>query len=483
MYDVKMLINNVDVAAQGNKTYDRYNPVTNEVAARAAAASVGDVQAAIEAAAKAFPAWSVLGPNERRAKLLRAADLLEERTGEAVARMMDETGTTTPWGEFNAHFAASMIREAASMTTQITGEVIPSDKAGCFAMAVRQPVGVCVGMAPWNAPIILGVRAVAMPLACGNTVVLKASETCPATHRLIGEVMRDAGLPAGVLNVVTNDLADAPQIVNALIEHPAVKRVNFTGSSRVGRIVAEIAAKHLKRVLLELGGKAPLVVLADAYVDGAVNAAAFGAFMNQGEICMSTERIVIDESIADEFVKKLAAKAATLPAGDPRTGTVALGSLVTPEAAARIAGLVKDAVSKGAKLVTGGEVKGTIMNATVLDQVTPAMKLYYEESFGPIACVVRVRGAEEAIRVANDTEFGLAAAVFGRDIKRTLDVALRIESGICHINGPTVNDEAQMPFGGVKDSGYGRFGGKPAIDEFTNVRWITIEDSGQGYPF
>ena len=482
MLKADLLINNVDTPAASGQTYARKNPMTAEVATRAAAASAADATAAADAAAAAFPAWSALGPTERRTRLLKAADLLQSRVDDAVKRMMTEIGATAPWAGFNVMLASNMLREAASMTTQIGGDVIPSDKPGTLAISYRQPVGVVLGIAPWNAPIILGVRAIAMPLACGNTVVLKASETCPATHQLIGEVMRDAGFPPGVVNVVTNAPADAPTIVETLIAHPAVRRINFTGSTKIGKIIAEHAAKHLKPVLLELGGKAPLVVLDDADLDGAVNAAVFGAFANQGQICMSTELLVVEESVADAFADKLAAKAGPLPAGDP-SGHVVLGSLVSPEAADRIDGLVKDAVAKGAKLVAGGQRKGTVMNATVLDRVTPAMRIYSEESFGPVVCIVRVRGVDEAVRVANETEYGLSSAVFGRDVMRALAVAKRIQSGMCHINGPTVHDEAQMPFGGTKASGYGRFGGRAVIDQFTELRWITIEDAKQPYPF
>lgn len=349
-------------------------------------------------------------------------------------------------------------------------------------MAIRQPAGVCLGIAPWNAPVILGTRAIAMPIACGNTVVLKASEMCPGTHRLIGQVLVEAGLPKGVINVVTNDPKYAAGIVEALVAHPSVKRVNFTGSTKVGRIIAELAGRHLKPALLELGGKAPLLVLDDADIDAAVNAATFGAFMHQGQICMSTERLIVDEKVADEFVSKLAARASKLPAGDPR-GHVVLGSLISSEAADKMEELVADAVAKGARLVAGGKRTGTVVEATLLDHVTPAMRVYAEESFGPVKPVIRVKGEDEAVRVANDTEYGLSSAVFSRDIKRAMAVAARIEAGICHINGPTVGDEAQMPFGGVKGSGYGRFGGKASIAEFTDMRWVTIEDPGQHYPF
>jgi acyl-CoA reductase-like NAD-dependent aldehyde dehydrogenase len=336
-------------------------------------------------------------------------------------------------------------------------------------------------MAPWNAPVILGVRALASPLACGNTVILRSSEVCPATHRLIVQTLNDAGFPQGVVNVISNAPADAPKIVEALIAHPAVRRVNFTGSSRVGRAIAKLAAEHLKPVLLELGGKSPLLVLDDADVDAAVSATVFGAFINSGQVCMSTERLIVDEAVADAFVTKLAARAAALPAGDPR-GAVVLGSLVDRGAAARMDELIADAAGKGAKVVAGGKREGAIVEATVIDHVTADMRIYHEESFGPVKPVVRVKGDDEAVRVANDTEYGLSSAVFSRDVQRALAVARRIESGICHINGPTVHDEAQAPFGGVKASGYGRFGGKAAIAEFTDLRWITIEGP-QPYPF
>jgi acyl-CoA reductase-like NAD-dependent aldehyde dehydrogenase len=404
MPDTTLLIGDRDVPASNGTVFERRNPITSEVVTSAAAATAADATAAADAAAAALPVWSAMGPSERRGLLLKAADLLESRSDEFVRTMAAETGATTGWAAFNTRLAAGMLREAASMTTQVTGEVIPSDKPGCMALAIRQPAGVILGMAPWNAPVILGVRAVALPLACGNTVVLKASEACPATHRLIGEVLRAAGLPPGTVNVITHSAADAPQVVEALIAHPAVRRINFTGSTKAGSIIAGLAAQHLKPALLELGGKAPLVVLDDADLEEAANAATFGAFMNQGQICMSTERVVVDEAVADAFADLFAAKAASLPAGDPRTGDVVLGSVIGIEAAERVDALIADAVAKGAALLCGGERDGTIMKATVLDRVTPEMRIYSEESFGPVVCMVRVRGVDEAIRVANDTD-------------------------------------------------------------------------------
>jgi acyl-CoA reductase-like NAD-dependent aldehyde dehydrogenase len=443
---------------------------------------VEEANAAADAAEAAFPSWSALGPNARRGLLNKAAVALEARAQAFVEAMMTETGSTEGWARFNLMLAAGMVREAAALTTQIGGEVIPSDKPGCIAMALREPVGVVLGIAPWNAPIILGVRAIAVPLACGNTVILKASEICPRTHALIVEAFQEAGFPAGAVNLITNAPEDANEVVGALIDHPAVRRINFTGSTHVGRIVARRAAEHLKPVLLELGGKAPLIVLEDADLDEAVKAAAFGAFMNQGQICMSTERIIVVEAVADEFARRFAEKASSMACGDPREGKTPLGCVIDLTTVERVGALVDDALGKGAVQLAGGPADGVLMSATVIDKVTDQMKLYRDESFGPVVAIVRATDEEDAIRLANDSEYGLSAAVFTRDTARGLRVARRIRSGICHVNGPTVHDEAQMPFGGVGASGYGRFGGKAGIDSFTELRWITIETQPGHYP-
>jgi len=376
-----------------------------------------------------------------------------ERQAAIAALVTDETNGTIGWGMFNVQLGAGMLAYYANQADVGAEEQeIPSHIPGKRAKGVREPVGVVVGIAPWNAPVVLGVRAVAAPLAYGNTVVLKASEQCPGTHAAIVQALKDAGVPEGAVNLVTNDPKDAAEVVDELIAHPAVRRISFTGSTRVGRIVAETAARHLKRVLLELGGKAPLVVLADADLEGAVAAANFGSFMHQGQICMSTERIVIDRSVAEE------------------------------NALRRVTEHFDDAVAKGAKVITGGKADGLYFEPTVLTDVRPEMRLYSEESFGPIVAIVPVDGVDEAVRVANDTEYGLSSAVFSRDVDAALAVARRLETGMCHINDATVNDEPPMPFGGVKDSGWGRFGGKAALEEFTELRWITIQDSPRQYP-
>ncbi|ABP64341.1 aldehyde dehydrogenase (plasmid) [Novosphingobium aromaticivorans DSM 12444] len=476
-----LLIGNADVAASGGATFERTGPLGGEPTV-AAAASAADAIAAADAAAAALPAWAALGPNERRRLLLAGADALEAQTGAFVEAMAAETGASNGWAGFNVHLAAGLLREAAALTTQVKGETILSDRPGCYAMTLRRPAGVVLGIAPWNAPVILGVRAIATPLACGNTVVLKASEHCPATHRLIGTALRSAGFPAGVVNVVTNAPADAGEVVAALVNHRAVRRINFTGSTRVGRIIAGLAAQQLKPCLLELGGKAPMIVLDDADLDAAVAAAGFGAYMNSGQICMSTERIILEDGIADAFVERFRARVDGLTAGDPRAGSAPLGSVVDEATGRRVRHLIEDAVGKGARAHGDWQTGGTLIPAIVVDGVTPDMLLYSEESFGPVTTILRAANEDVAVRIANDTEYGLTSSVFSQNIARALRVAERIEAGMCHINGATVHDEAQMPFGGTKASGYGRFGGEAGIAEFTELKWVTIDTQTPHWP-
>lgn len=462
--------------------FERRSPLTGEAVSSAVAMTAADMPAIAARAAAAFPGWAAQGPNTRRALLTKAADALAARTDAFVAAMIAETGATAGWAYFNVELAVTVVREAAAITTQIAGEVIPSDKPGCIALALKEPVGVILGIAPWNGPIVLGVRAIAVPLACGNTVILKASETCPRTHALVYEAFVEAGFPAGVVNLVTNAPADAGDVVGALIDAPQVKRINFTGSTAVGRIVARRAAEHLKPVILELGGKAPLIVLADADLEEAVKAAAFGAFINQGQVCMSTERIIVVDEVADAFAAKFAAKAASIPAGDPREGKAPLGAVVAERTVHSVNAMIDDALAKGARVIAGGKPDSVVMPATVVDGVTAAMTIYTDESFGPIVAIIRARDADHAVEIANDSQYGLSASVFTRDIVQGLAIARRIQSGICHVNGPTIHDEPQMPFGGVGASGHGRFGGRQGIDSFTETRWITIETQPGQFP-
>ncbi|MFG1280201.1 aldehyde dehydrogenase [Xanthobacter autotrophicus] len=462
---------------------ERKSPADGVVVSRVAAAKRADVEAAIATAHAAYIEWSKTGPSHRRMLLLKAADELEKRADSLVEAMKDEVGSAELWARFNVMAAAELFREAASMATQLQGETIPTDKPGTLSMTLRQPVGVILSIVPWNGPIVLAARAIAYPLVCGNTVIFRASEMSPRVHALVVEAVHAAGFPQDSLKLIVNLPEDAPELIEAMIADPRVRRVNFTGSTRVGRIIGELCGRHLKKSVLELGDKSPLVVLCDADVEAAVNAAIFGAFLYQGQICMSTERLIVHETIADEFVERLAARVMTLKTGDPRAqAACALGPVVSLGAADRLNRLLDDAVSKGAKILAGGRAQQTFMDATVLDHVTRDMAIYREEAFGPILQVIRIKNNDEAVRVANDPDCGLSAALHGRDMTATIDVAMRIETGSIHINGATVAHEAQAPYGGTRNSGWGRFNGRAVIDEFTEIKWLTIEPPKQPYP-
>jgi len=480
----QLLIDNDWVNAQDGVTFERRHPVSNALITEAAAASIHDAKKAAESAQAAYKTWRLSPPSERRRLLLKAADILESKTPKFIETMAAEVGASALWAGFNVHLAANVFREAASLATQIQGETIPTDKPGALSMTIRQPVGVIFSMVPWNGTVVLAARAIAYPIVCGNSVVFRGSEASPKTHALIAEALVEAGFPPGVLNYLSNAPQTAPEVVDTLIAHKAVRRINFTGSTRVGRIVAEKAAQQLKRCLLELGGKSPLIVLDDANVDEAVKAAVFGSFLYQGQICMSTERLIVDEKVADEFVTKFAARAKQLNAGDPAVNPqCVIGPMINPSSGVRINDLLQDALDKGAKLVCGGVAEGAIMPATILDHVNAGMKIYDEETFGPITVVIRVKTAAEAVAVANDSAYGLSSGVFGRDVNRALAVGMELEYGSVHVNGSTVQNEAQAPYGGTKNSGYGRFDGRAVIDEFTELKWLTIEPQEQQYPF
>ncbi|SMC56792.1 aldehyde dehydrogenase family protein [Lentzea albidocapillata] len=475
----ELLIGGDSVPALDGRTTDDLDPFTGEVYAVVAAAGPADVTRAVDAAEQAFAGWAATSPSVKRGILLRAADGLEARTAEVVALMAAEVGGVGGWAGFNVMLAANVLREAAAAVTQPVGEVLTTEVPGQLSLAVREPLGVIAAFAPWNAPVILSTRAVAAPIAAGNTVVLKPSEDAPiAAGLLIADVLREAGLPAGVLNVVTNAPEDAAAVAEALITDSRVRAVNFTGSTEVGRIVGTLAAQHLKPAVLELGGKNSLLVLDDADLDHAVNAATFGAFHNAGQICMSTDRILVHRAVAEEFTAKLAAKVGSLPHGDPADPGTVIGPVINPRAAARVAALVEDAVANGATVRAGGNG-----GATVLDGVTPQMRVFQEEIFGPAVIVVPVADDDEAVAIANDTEHGLTAGILTEDSRRGLGLAQRIRTGIVHVGNQTVDDEPQAPFGGVKSSGYGRFGGRWGIEAFSATRWVTIAGEHGHFPF
>ncbi|MGW8380812.1 aldehyde dehydrogenase family protein [Streptomyces sp. ODS28] len=481
-----LFIGGEHTAAEGGRTTADVGPYTGEAYAQVAAAAPADVKRAVDAADAAFADWAATGPGTRRGILLKAADLMESRGEEAVALMAAECGGTRPWALFNVQLAAGILREAAAAVTAPRGEVLSApDGDGTLSLAVREPLGVVAAFAPWNAPLILGTRAVAAPLAAGNTVVVKPSEDAPlACGYLIADVLHEAGLPAGVLNVVSNDPADAADVAETLVGDARVRAVNFTGSTNVGRIIGNLASRHLKPAVLELGGKNSIVVLEDADLDHAVSAAAFGVFMNAGQICMSGDRVLVHESLAEEFTERFAAKVAALPQGAPTDPETVIGPLVSADAAQRVAALVRDAVGKGAKVLTGGgEPEGAVHPATVLTGVTEDMDLYYGEAFGPVCTVRAFADDAEAVRLVNDTEYGLTCGILTENGTHGLNVARRVRTGIVHVNDQSVADEPQVPFGGVKSSGYGKFGGRWGVDSFTDTRWVTLHTERPQYPF
>jgi acyl-CoA reductase-like NAD-dependent aldehyde dehydrogenase len=437
------------------------------------------VDAAVNAAASAFPIWSRMPAADRVAIFQKMMEALDARREEFYALSAKEIGASHSWTSFNIDIAIGMLAHVASLVPALDDREVIDPQTGKHSIIRRQPAGVMLGMVPWNAPIALGVRAIAGALMCGNTVVMKGSEHCPKTHQHLVDVLNGAGMPEGVLSCVVSPPEEAHETMVQLIAHPCIRRINFTGSTRVGRDVAMEAARHLKPVLLELSGKAPLIVLDDADLDAAVEAACFGAFFNQGQICMSTDWIIVVKSIADAFVAKLQARTAQIRAADPVVEISTLGRMISKDAALRVNGLIEDAVSKGAHLLVGGQIDGCVMQPALLDGVAANMRIYREETFGPLASIMRVHDADEAVSIANDSEFGLNAAVFTRDLDRAQAIADRLEYGVVQINGPTVHDDPSMPFGGMKNSGYGRFGGEQAINEFTELRWIATHQTGQ----
>jgi acyl-CoA reductase-like NAD-dependent aldehyde dehydrogenase len=479
----KMFIEGKWVDTETGETFDDMNPYTGEVYAEVPAGTRDDARQAIEAAKAAFPEWSTSPPAMRRQIFLKAADIMEQRSDELVKAMMEEVGGTIGISMFQMHFVPGLYRMAASAGYDVKGEIIPADHADSFFMAMRQPAGVVSCFAPFNVPYILASRSFALPIAYGNTAVLKPSEEAPLTGGiLLAEIFEEAGLPSGVLNVVTCTREDAAEVGDEMIANPAVRRISFTGSTEVGRIIAEKAGRHLKRAVLELGGKDPLIILGDADLDYAVDAAVWGAFLHQGEICMSTERLIVEKSIAKQFTDRLKERAEALPLGDPTNPATAIGPLINRRAVEKVHAHVEEALTGGANLVTGGTYDNLVYHPTVIADVNPEMRLFREQTFGPVAPIVVVNDREEALAVANNSDYGLSAGIITNDFTRALDMALRLETGMVHIGDQTVNDEPQAPFGGVKGSGYGRFGGQAALDEFTELRWINVQRSPRTFP-
>jgi acyl-CoA reductase-like NAD-dependent aldehyde dehydrogenase len=459
---------------------DDFDPSTGELFARVAQGSRADALRAVDSAFKAKDAWARMVVADRAALLLRAADILASRAEEVRDVIITESGSTFGKAMFEVTYCIDLLRSAAGDARHIFGDTLPLSMPGQIGMTVRRPLGVIAGIAPFNAPFLLAMKKVALALAAGNCFVLKPSDETPVTGLKIAQIFEAAGLPAGVLNVVPGPAAEVGDV---LINDPRVRMLTFTGSTRVGKYLAVEAAKNLKKITLELGGKNPLIVLRDADIDYAVRAACFGIFFHQGQVCMASSRLIVEAPIFDEFCSKMAARAKTYRVGDPRDPNTIIGPLIRPSQCVFIDQHVQDAVTKGAKLLTGGTHSGSFYQPTVLAGVTKDMQVYSEESFGPITSVIKVDSAEAALAVANDTAYGLSSGVITNDLQKAMDLALRLEAGMVHINDTTVSDEPHVPFGGIKNSGVGREGGRYSMEAMTELKWITIQLGQRQFPF
>jgi acyl-CoA reductase-like NAD-dependent aldehyde dehydrogenase len=464
------------------KLFDDFDPYRGTVVARVPAGTRADAARAVDAAAAAFPAWADLPPAEKQALFLRAADIVERRADEIKKLLATETGCAGGFAGFQVLTATRLLRQASNWGYLPVGEVIRSDLPGTFALALRRPLGVVAGISPWNGAHVLAWRTVVNPVAFGNTVVLKPSEEAPiSAGLLIGEIMAEAGFPDGVINVVTHAPGEAVPIADEFFERPEVRCINFTGSSATGRILAERAGRALKRCVLELGGYNPLIVLADADLDYAVEATAFAAFFHSGQICMNARKVLVERPVYDTFVERLVARAQSLPIGDPSTPGTIIGPLINATAVDRVAQEVSEAVAAGATVLTGGRADGPCYQPTVLADVPAGARIHSEETFGPVLVAQPVDNAEEAVAVANATRYGLSAGLITGDNQRGFNLARRIDSGVVHVNDQTVADEPQLPLGGVKDSGWGR-SGPGSMQDFTEVQWITTREGTGHYP-
>ncbi|KAI0384143.1 aldehyde dehydrogenase [Hypomontagnella monticulosa] len=468
-YTVPFVINGEERHAES--TFDVTSPDTGKVVHQCGIATEKDTLAAIEAATAAGQQWRDTPATQRRDIILKAAEVMSNRRKELAQYMIDELGAPAAWAEFNINLTIDMYKDVAGRAVAVEG-TIPPCAPGTSAMLVKEPYGVVLAMAPWNAPYILGTRSVLFPLAAGCTVVFKGSESSPRTHRAIVSVLSEAGVPNGVVNYLVTDPAHAPSVTKSLIAHPAVKKINFTGSTAVGKIIAEMAGQYLKPLVLELGGKAPAIVWEDANLDLAAQQCALGAFFFSGQICMSTEKIVVHKKISEAFQEKLRGTIAQM---FPSQGGGLV--LINSRSVDKSKKLLKDAVSKGGVLLSGDidaeESSKTRLRPIIVSKVTPDMDLYQQESFGPSASLIEVESEEEALRIANDTEYGLTSAVFTEDLKTGFRFAKGIETGAVHINSMTIHDEMPLPHGGAKASGYGRFNALTGVEEWVRTKIIT----------
>ncbi|MDR3568479.1 MAG: aldehyde dehydrogenase family protein [Syntrophobacteraceae bacterium] len=479
METCRMFINGQWVEAVSGETFDDFNPYSGELYARVAKGDARDADRAMAAAHGARKQWAATPAIVRAQILSKAAGILRENLKEYASILTQEGGGAVGKVMFEISQTIDLLDTAAADSKRILGETFQNDPAK-LSMTLRRPRGTVVAITPWNFPLILSMYKVAYAIAAGNTVVLKPASETPVIGLKLGELFEKAELPPGVLNIITgpgNILGDA------LIDDERCSFVTITGETETGRHVAKRAAAGLKQYSLELGGKNPLIVLADADIDYAVKSAAFSAYLHQGEICLSTDRIIVEEPIVEEFTRKLTALAASLPVGDPGLPTTFIGPVISERQVQSIDFHVRDAVSKGATLLTGGTYVNRLYNPTLLTDVTPAMRIYHEETFGPVASIYAVENEIEALRLANDTTYGLSSGVITSNLEKAIFLAEGLEAGMVHVNDGSIDAEACCPFGGCKGSGQGREGGRYSIEELTELKWVTIQKRKRQLPF
>ncbi|MEU9974031.1 aldehyde dehydrogenase family protein [Streptomyces sp. NPDC051014] len=458
-----------------------FNPYDGEKLASITIAAVDEIDQAYRAAERAQKQWAATNPYARRAVFEKALRLVEEREAEITEAIIAELGGTHLKAGFELHLAKEFLRESIQWSLRPEGRILPSPVDGKENRVYRVPVGVVGVISPFNFPFLLSIKSVAPALALGNAVVLKPHQNTPVVGgTLVAKLFEDAGLPGGLLNVVVTDIAE---IGDAFIEHPVPKVISFTGSDKVGRHVATVCASLFKRSVLELGGNSAIVVLDDADIDYAVDAAVFSRYVHQGQVCMAANRVLVDRSIADEFTEKFVAKVRTLRAGDPQDPRTVIGPLINSQQAESVSAIVEQAVSEGATALLHGRTTGNLVEPSVLTDVPAGSELLRQEVFGPVAFLVPFDGEEEAVRIVNDTPYGLSGAVHTGDVERGVAFAQQIDTGMFHVNDGTVHDEPVVPFGGEKHSGLGRLNGESTVDAFTTQKWISVQHGRSGFPF